>query len=761
MEALRVVGQPVARKDGRDIVAGNVVYGVDVALPGMLHAAIVRSSIACGKILRIDVSRAKGADGVKAVLTAADVPSGRFGYGVKDELIFAAGKVRYSGEPIAAVAAVDEQSAEEAARVVEVEYETTPGIFDLLDATRDDAPLVHDQMASYEPNRLVTREWKPCPGTNIVHQNAFSRGNVEQGFHEAEHVFEDRFRTKRVHHCYMEPHGCVAKVEGDKITVWTATQKAFIVRSTLADIFGVPESFVRVVCTKVGGGFGGRNGVRLEHYAVALAQKTGRPVRVVMRRSEEFVASAGSVPAAIVIKTGVKRDGRITARQAQFFWDCGAYTDGLPASNRALKDAAGPYKIPHVQVTSNLVYTNTMRGCPFRGLGVPEAIWAGESQMDMIAGQLGFDPVEFRIKNLLDSGDAAPSGEVLDNVTAKECLQRAVAAIGYDKAKPKRQDHGIGISMIYKSPTGPGGLSSAVVSINRDGSVQVLVGSSDVGGGMETSLAQIAAEELGVDVVDVSIASGDTATVPFDHGTYSSRVLVSSGMAVLRAAQEARSRLLKIAGEILGEEPASLLLRQKKVYRCTGVEAAPLEAIFRDPRCREKTFSATVTMIDDGIKSGWRFGAQAVEIKVDRETGQIEVLKVVSVHDVGKAVNPPLVVGQVEGGVVMGLGYALSEELYVDDGRIINAEFSDYGIPVAQQAPPIQTILLECPLAAGPFGAKGIGEIGLFAIAPAVANALENACGVRITDLPMRPEKVLTAIERHNPESNETRHHGS
>jgi carbon-monoxide dehydrogenase large subunit len=753
MEALRIVGQPVARKDGIDIVTGNVVYGVDVVLPGMLHGAIVRGSIASGKITRIDVSRAKKVPGVKAVITAADVPTGRFGYGVKDERIFVADRVRYAGEPLAAVAAVDEQSAEEAARLVEVEYEPTPGVFDVLDATRDGAPLVHEDMGSYEPNRLVTREWKPRPKTNVVHQNEFSLGDVEAGFREAEHVFEDSFRTKRVHHCYMEPHGCVAKVEGDKITVWTSTQKAFIVRATLADIFGIPEGSVRVVCTKVGGGFGGKNGVRLEHYAVALALKTGRPVRVIMRRGEEFIASAGSVPAAIVMKTGVKRDGTITARQAKFFWDCGAYTDGLPASNRALKDAAGAYKIPHVQVTSSLVYTNTMRGCPFRGLGVPEAIWAGESQMDMIAHRLGFDPVEFRMKNLLEDGDVAPSGDALEEVSAKECLRTAVEAIGYDRAKAKKADHGIGISMVYKSPTGAGGLSSAVVSINRDGSVQLLVGSSDVGGGMETSLAQIAAEELGVEVSDVSVASGDTSTVPFDHGTYSSRVLVSSGMAVLGAAQEARSRLLKIAGEILGEDPSSLLLRQKKIYRRTGVEAATLEALFRHPRCREKTIVATSTMIDDGKKSGWRFGAQAVEINVDKETGQIEVLRVVSVHDVGKAVNPPLVVGQVEGGVVMGLGYALSEELHLEDGQIINAEFSDYGIPVAQQAPPIQTILLESPLPAGPFGAKGIGEIGLFAIAPAVANALHDACGVRITDLPMRPEKVLAAIESINPDS--------
>ena len=747
METLRVVGQPVARKDSFDIVTGNVAYSVDVSLPGMLHGKIVRSAIPSGKVARLDVSRAKALPGVKAIIASADVPSRRFGYAVKDEQIFALSKIRYAGEPIAAIAAVDEETAEEAARLVEVEYEESPGLFDVLEAAREGAPLVHEQMGSYEPNRLVTREWKPCPGTNVVHKNELSRGDVEQGFNEADHVFEDIFKTKRVHHCYMEPHGCVARAESGRITVWTSTQRAFIVRSTLAEIFAVPEGSVRVICTKVGGGFGGKNGMRLEHYAVALALNTRRPVKIVMRRDEEFTASAGSVPAVIIMKTGVKRDGTITAREAKFFWDCGAYTDGLPASNRALKDAAGAYKISHVKVTSNLVYTNTMRGCPFRGLGVPEAIWAGESQMDMITHRLGFDPVEFRMKNLLEDGDIAPTGEALEDVTAKECLRRAVNEIGYDKSKPKKADHGIGISMIYKSPTGAGGLSSAVDSINRDGSIQLMVGSSDVGGGMETALAQIAAEEFGVELADVSVASGDTSTVPFDHGTYSSRVLVSSGMAVLRAAQDGRSQLLKLAGEILGEDPSSLLLRQKKVYRRTGVEAISVEAVFHDSRCRQKAIVATATMIDDGKKSGWRFGAQAVEVSVDRETGQVQVLKVISVHDVGRAINPPLVIGQVEGGVVMGLGYALSEELHLDDGRIINAEFSDYGIPVAQQVPPIHTILLESPLPAGPFGAKGIGEIGLFGIAPAVANALQNATGVRIVDLPMRPEKVLSALE--------------
>jgi CO/xanthine dehydrogenase Mo-binding subunit len=746
LEALRIVGQPVPRKDGRDIVTGNVTYGVDVSFPGMLHGTLVRSSVASGKIVRLDAARARALPGVRAVIAAADVPSRRFGYGVKDERLFTADKVRYAGEPVAAVAAIDEETAEEAARLVEVEYEEAPGVFDLLEAARPEAPLVHEAMRDYESNRLVTREWRPSPGTNVVHQNEFSRGDVESGFREADHVFEDVFKTKRVHHAYLEPHGCVARVEGGKVTVWTSTQKSFIVRATLAEIFDLPEGSVRVICTKIGGGFGGKNGVRLEHYAVALALKTGRPVRVVLRRSEEFTASAGSVPAAVVMKTGVKRDGTITAREAKFLWDCGAYTDGLPASNRALKDAAGPYRIAHTRVTSSLVYTNTMRGCPFRGLGVPESIWAGESQIDMIAARLGFDSIEFRMKNLLVEGDTGPAGEPLESVAARECLEKAAAEIGYGRDDASAA----GVSMIYKSPTGPGGLSSATVALNRDGSVQVSVGSADVGGGMETAVAQIAAEEFGVDVADVSVASGDTSMVPFDHGTYSSRVAVSTGLAVLRASRDARDQLLKLAGDVLEEEPSGLLLRGKKVFRRGGTEAISVEAIFRDPRCRQKTVAATATVTEDGKKTGWRFGAQAARIRVDRETGQIEVLKVVSVHDVGKAINPPLVTGQIEGGVVMGLGYALSEELNLEDGRIINGEFSDYGIPVAQQVPPIRVVLVESPLPAGPFGAKGVGEIGLFGIAPAIGNALQRACGVRLTELPMRPEKVLAAIESTN-----------
>lgn len=750
MESLRVVGQPLPRKDAASIVTGNVLYGVDASLPGMLHARVIRSSIASGRITRLDVSKAKSLPGVKAVITAEDVPAVRFGYGIKDETIFASNTIRYAGEAVAAVAAVDEDAAEEATRLVDVEYEETPGVFDVLEAIKDAAPLVHPEMGSYEPNSTITRGWKPRPGTNILHEVESGRGNVEAGFAEADHVFEDSFRTRRVQHCYLEPHGCLAKVEGDTVTVWTSTQKAFIVRSALAGIFSIPESSIRVICTKVGGGFGGKNGIRLEHYAVALAMKTGRPVKIVMRRTEEFTCSAGSVPATIIMKTGVKRDGTITARQTRFLWDCGAYSEGLPASNRAVHDAAGPYRIAHLKVTSTLVYTNTMRGCPFRGLGCPESIWAGESQIDMIAQRLNLDPIELRMKNLVEDGDraATPDGEILEGVMAKESLTRVVEEMRHGNGHASGRTRGIGISMVYKSPTSGGGaVSSATVSLNRDGSIHVHIGSSDVGGGLETILAQMVAEVFGLEISDVHVVSGDTALVPFDHGTYSSRVTVSSGLAVLRASEEIKHQLLETAGEVLDEDPARLMVRGKKVLRITGASEVPIEEILKSPRSPQKSLTATGFATEDG-KKGWRFGAQGVELEIDSETGMIEVLRVVSAHDVGKAVNPPLVEGQLEGGVAMGLGYALHEELFLDEGKTINATFADYRVPFAQQIPPIQLILLESPLPEGPFGAKGVGELGLFAIAPAIANAVKQAVGVRITELPMTPERVLAALEQ-------------
>ena len=377
MRRFKVVGKPYPRLDGPDTVTGRANYTVDVVLPSMLHAKLFRSSVPHAKIRRLDVSRARALAGVAAVLTADDVPRKRFGFTVQDEELFAGEKVRYVGDVIAAVAAVDEEIAEQAIGLIDCDYDRSAGGFHApMTRCRENAPLVHDKLSSYRLNSALARDWHPVLGNQHRASNGLTKGDIDCGFAEADEIFDDTFCSQQVQHCSLEPHAVVAHWDGERLTVWTSTQKVFLVRSGLADLFDLAESKIRVIGTKVGGGFGGKNSMRLEPYATALSLKTGKPVRLVNSRAEEFAAAAGSVPATVRVRTGVKRDGTITARAMDFTWDTGAYAEGLPGSNRALKDGVGPYKIPHIRVTSTLVYTNKLRGCPFRGLGIPEAVWA-------------------------------------------------------------------------------------------------------------------------------------------------------------------------------------------------------------------------------------------------------------------------------------------------------------------------------------------------------------------------------------------------
>jgi carbon-monoxide dehydrogenase large subunit len=417
----KVVGSSLPRLDGGETVTGRAAYTVDVVLPETLHAKLFRSSVPHAKIRRLDVSRARALPGVAAVLTASDAPRKRFGFTVQDEEVFAGEKVRYIGDVIAAVAAQDEETAEAALNLIDCDYDELPAALTTGDALKENAPLVHDDFAAYRLNDVLARSWHPVVGTNIANQAVYSKGNIDQGFAEADEIFDDLFSAQQVQHCSLEPHAVVAAWDGQRLTVWTSTQKVFLVRSGLADLFEVPEEKIRVIGSKIGAGFGGKNAMRLEPYAAALALKTGRPVRLINSRAEEFAAAAGSVPASVRVRTGVKHDGTITARAMEFIWDTGAYAEGLPGSNRALKDGVGPYKIPHLRVTSTLVYTNKLRGCPFRGLGIPEAVWAGESQMDMIAAKLGIDPVQLRLKNSLDTADETPAGDRADQIALREC----------------------------------------------------------------------------------------------------------------------------------------------------------------------------------------------------------------------------------------------------------------------------------------------------------------------------------------------------
>jgi CO/xanthine dehydrogenase Mo-binding subunit len=757
VKKLKVVGKPHPRLDGPDSVTGSAIYTVDVALPAMLHAKLFRSSVPHAKIRRLDVSRARALNGVAVVLTANDVPAQRFGFGVQDEQLLAGDKVRYVGDVIAAVAAVDETTAEQALDLIESDYAELPAALTVDEALRENAPLVHEKLSSYRLNTVLARDWHPVPGTNIAHQTSFSKGDVDKGFAEADEIFDDTFRSQQVQHCSLEPHAVVAQWNGDRLTLWTSTQKVFLVRSGLADLFDLPEDRIRVIGSKIGAGFGGKNAMRLEPCAAALALKTGKPVRLVNSRAEEFFAAAGSVPAIVHIKTGVKKDGTITARAMEFTWDTGAYAEGLAGSNRALKDGVGPYKIPNIRVSSTLVYTNKLRGCPFRGLGIPEAVWAGESQMDIIAQKLAIDPVALRLKNCLGTGDVTPAGDRANHIALRECLLKVGDKLKRWKKRAPAH-HGFGVALLHKSPTTSASSSNARVRIAADGKVELFIGATDVGGGTGTSLGQIVAEELDLALSAIRVVLADTELTPFDHGTYSSRVTPYVGAAVKLAAADARRQIIETAARLWNLPAEAVRFATGKVS-AKGQRALTLAEVLEQSRAEEivgigasqskRLWAEEASQhAKESSAPGWPFGAQAVEVAVDRETGVIKLIRVASAHDVGRAINPLAVTGQIEGGIMMGLGYALSERLLFDEGKITNASFADYKIPTIRDIPAATPIIVEKNYDSEPYGAKGVGEMSVFGIAPAVANAIARLTGVRIKDLPMSAENLREQLKR-------------
>jgi carbon-monoxide dehydrogenase large subunit len=741
------------------MLCGQALYGPDVKLPGMLWGKILRSPIPHGKVLRIDVEKAKKYTGVKTVISAKDVPARRYGYAIEDEYIFAIDKVHYVGQPVAAVAAIDEETAEEALSRIEVEYEELPAVFEAEDAIRDGAPLVHEKVDQLNARSVYLASFHPIKGTNIIHQASNQRGDVEAVLRKADFVFEDIFRPSQIHHSYMEPHATLATVRGGTVTVWTCSQEVFELRTVMAALFGIPESKIRVICTKVGGGFGGKIEPRLEPITIALAMKSGKPVKIVMTRTEEFTAAAGSTPAVVRLKTGVMKDGRIVARDIDFLWNTGAHAEGLAPSNRAMKDGVGPYRIPDIRVTSTLVYTNRIRGTQLRGLGVPEGAWAIESQMDMIADRLGIDPLELRLKNILQEGDINSIGDPVQSIGLRECLEKVAAEIGWKK--PKATNVGRGLAVIAKSPTTHSSISGAHVLFNEDGSAQVMVGASELGQGMCVVMSQIAAEELGIPVEAVGITCADTGATPYDRGTFSSRVTFYTGMAVKKAAEDAKRQLFEMASKMLEVPSSDLVVENQRIVSLRQAQVSlSLREVLEHAHNREKPILGRGWYGGKGdypslphkaqgkeYVPGWKYAAQAVEVEVDEETGIVKVNKIASAHDVGTTLNPISVKGQIVGGVVMGLGYALHERLQFEDGRVINPSFMDYKLPSSQEIPEIIAIPIEVPLPEGPFGAKGIGELAVVGIAPAIGNAIYDALKVRIKELPLYPERVLSAIE--------------
>jgi CO/xanthine dehydrogenase Mo-binding subunit len=746
----RDIEQAPPRPDSVGKVTGAAQFVSDIALPGMLHAHLLRSPHPHARIRSIDASAALAMPGVVDVLTDADIAglNHRWGLFLRDRPLIAVDKVRYVGDPVAAVIAEDEYAAEEALDAVAIDYEELPFVIEAEDAVAPGAPLVHEQHETLK-DFYFRGEARPIAGSNIYQSYAYAQGDVEAAFAVADHVFEDSFRFPMVFHYALEPHCVVASWDGQGFTLWSCAQAPGAVQKVVSQIFGVPHARVRVIVPFVGGGFGGKASVKLDPLAAALAWKVGRPVRLCLSISESML-TARRLSASISLKTAVRSDGTILAKSVRVLMNGGAYADTGPAvAIKAANRAIGPYRIPNLSLTAQAAYTNTVPGAAFRSIGGPQAVWATEAQMDRIAQTLGIDPIELRHRNLLARGEAVRADLRPIDVEMAEALGLVSQSLGRSASARFR---GRGVALGISDP-GIMAVACATVRIQVDGSVLVLANSVEIGQGVRAVLAKVAADTLRQPLDRIHVAPPDTLTTPFDWGTGASRSTVIMGLAVERAAADARDKLLAMAADVLGVASDQLALT------AGGVDAAGRRVSFRELMHQafgidsgEVVGHASVTPRDrDGDFARqplfWETAAGGCEIDLDEETGEISVRRYVSVADVGRVMNRSAAEGQDEGAAVQGLGHGLFEELLYADGQPINANLFDYHVPTIDETPDeFRTVLIESGDGPGPGGARGMGEGAILPMAPAIANALANLCGARIAELPMTPERVWRAL---------------
>jgi CO/xanthine dehydrogenase Mo-binding subunit len=753
------VGTRAPRLDAVEKVTGSAVYGVDVVLPGMLHGAVLRSPHPHARIMSIDTSAARSAPGVEAVVTGKDFPL-LFGAAIKDQPFLAIDRVRYVGEPVVAVAAATEAQAQEALELIRVAYDELPAVFDMQAALAEGAPLIHPELHTYQRGA-----GEIVPHTNINTLYRYARGDVEAGFSAADVVVEGEYRAQAVSHVALEVHAAIARYDRGYggYTLWVSTDRPFLLRNELADGLGVDSSRVRLIVAQVGGSFGGKGEPIAEAVAVALARHTGgRPVRVEYTREEDLTATQLRVPAIMKLKTGVNRDGLMIARSAEVLWDSGAYTaHTVGVAIRGSQTIVGPYRIPNLKILSRQVYTNTSTTGSYRGYGTTQVTWACETHMDEITSRLGLDPVAFRLQNGYEEGDGYLNGQIMHGVGLGETIERTAVEIGWGSVEREPAPHlrrGKGIAAMIK-PTMTPSSSNVVINVEQDGRVSVVCAAPEIGAGQDTVLAQMAADAIGVPLDDISVPATDTALTPYNGPVASSRTTYHMGNAIVSAGAEIRGEILALAGEALGIEADQLDLRDGAIVDLAGVVRLTLKDLLArragegysiTAASRFSSAASPLLKADPGEEwmssIFWMFCAQAAEIEVDIETGVIRVVKVAAAADVGKAINPMTVEQQIEGGVVMGLSNGLFEGFSYRDGRIENGSLADYKVATIQDLPEIVPIIVESVHVEAPFGAKGVGEPAAAATPPAIANALYDAIGVRIRDLPVTPEKVLAAL---------------
>ena len=720
--AHRIVGQPFGKLEGIGKVSGQARYSGDVTLPGLIWGKALRSPLPHARILRIDTSRARALPGVLTVLTAQDLPDILVGRRMFDMPMLARDRVRFVGEKVAVVAAVDPDIAEEALALIDVEYEDLPAVFDPVEAIRDGAPILHENPGAYDgaPSE------RPHPNVQSVLR--FKLGDVEAGFGKADRIFEHTFRTQLDHQGYLEPHAGVVAIDDDgRVQVWASNKMPFRLKELLSHALQLAPQQIRVNLTPIGGDFGGKGSLMDLPLAYHLARVTGRPVKMLMRYAEELMAGNPRHPSVITMRTGVTKDGRILARRVKALFNSGAYAAFKPAPSVNLGGAgmgAGVYRIPNLLIEALCVYSNSIPCGHARSPGEPQMVFAGESHMDMIARELALDPADLRRKNLLRDGDHLANGHHLEHVRASDTLEAALKASHW--AEPKAGPWiGRGMAMTHRH-IGVG-FTNARLHLDAGGTVILSIALPDTGTGAHLVLRQVVAEVLGLPLDQVEIEVANTDDFETDSGVGGSRVTHTGGRAAYHAAEKLKAQIDAEAAKY-------------------GIPAGSLAAIAQAAAKDGRTLEAAHFYDAKAHAAVTSFTAQVAEVAVDPATGEVTVRHFTTAHDVGTIINPIGHQGQIEGGLIQGLGFALMEEMKTEDGRISTLSLGDFKLPTIKDIPPLTTVILQDPVGPGPFNAKAIGEGSISAVAPAVANAVADACGVRILDLPITAEKVFFAL---------------
>ena len=741
------VGRSLPRLEAREKVSGRAEYTHLMQLPGMLHAKIFRSTVAHGRIKSVDTSAARQVPGVYAVYTSEDVlkviPDPFYGPAFHDQPILAVGKVHYVGEPVAVVLAADPHIAEQAVQQIVADYEELPAVFDEVEAA-ENRTLVHEELRP-AGTFADLKHLKGRKGTNIALDFRLRRGDVEKAFASAAHVFEHTFRTQKVLHLALEPYASIADFRDDGVTIYSAAQGPSFVRTEIARLLGWPENRVRIKVPYLGGGYGGKLYIKMEALATAMSMLARRPVKVALTMEEQFYTITKH-PATLRIKSGLDQEGRIVARKCEVWWNGGAYADiGPRVTQKSGFTASGPYDIDNVSIDSYALYTNLTPAGALRGFGIPQLVWAYESHTDMIARALKRDPLAFRKQNLLRNGRPQATGTILKDAAIEKVLDRVADRLKWNQPFTRGTGvvrRGRGLAVALKAVIAPT-TSVAIVNIAGDGSTTLYCGTVDMGQGSDTAMAQIVGEVLNMPAESVRIVPRDTDVTPYDMGTLGSRSLFHMGHAVRLAAEEAGAKVAALRRELSEPEgsnaPLADLFRKKYGMQAGNiVGTGTYKPDYIPPDDSGLTTNATPF---------WMVAGSGVEVEVDTQTGHVRIARLINVADVGNPINPKIVETQLSGAALMQLGFSMFEKMHIDGGQVTNASLADYKIPGMNDVPLVmENETVDSIQENGPFGAKGVGELATFGVSPAIANAIDDAVGVRLTELPLTPEAVFRAL---------------